>query len=210
MKKLTNTLIAGSLLAIAIPAMADSPWLVRLRGIGVLPSESSSTISKIGGKVTKISDQVVPELDFSYFFTPHIAAELILATSRHSVAASHTSLGHVNLGKVSVLPPTLTAQYHFDLGSQFKPYVGAGLNYTHFYNVNSGPVASSIHYGSSFGPALQLGTDFAINDNWVINADVKKIWIKSNVKVYTSTAQLRTSAHIDPWVVGIGVGYRFG
>lgn len=209
MKKLTHTLILGSLLSMTLPALADSPWLIRLRGIGVLPSASSSTISVIGGKVTQISNEVVPELDFSYFFTHHISAELILATSRHSVKATDTALGSVNLGKVSVLPPTLTAQYHFDLTSQFKPYVGAGINYTHFYNVNSGPVATDIHYGSSIGPALQIGTDFAINDHWLINADVKKIWLQPNVTVYTPIAQLNTKVNINPWIVGLGVGYRF-
>lgn len=208
MKKLTHTLIAGSLLSMAIPAMADSPWLVRLRGIGVLPSASSSTISVIGGKVTQMSHEIVPELDFSYFFTPHIAAELILATSRHRVEATNTSLGNVHLGKANVLPPTLTAQYHFDLTPQFKPYVGAGINYTYFYQINSGPVATNLHYGSSVGPALQVGADFAINDNWFINADVKKIWIKSNVTVYTPIAQLDTRVNINPWVIGFGVGYR--
>lgn len=174
-KKLTQTLVAGTLLSIAIPVMADSPWLVRLRGIGVLPSESSSTISIIGGKVTHISNEIVPELDFSYFVTPHIAAELILATSRHSVEATNTVLGTVNLGKVSVLPPTLTAQYHFDLSPHIKPYAGVGINYSYFFDVNSGPVATKIHYSSSVGPALQIGADFAINDHVFINADLKKI-----------------------------------
>ena len=208
--KLTTAFIAASLLSISLPAVADSPWLIRLRGIGVLPSVSSSTISIIGGEVTKISNEVVPELDFSYFFTSHIAAELILATTRHSVNATNTILGPVDLGKVNVLPPTLTAQYHFDLTPKLKPYAGAGVNFTYFYNVNSGPVASSISYGSSFGPALQVGTDFALDKNWFLNVDLKKIWIGSNVTVYTPIAPpLKTTVHINPWVVGLGVGYRF-
>lgn len=209
MRIVTKALITASLLSVSISALADSPWLIRLRAIGVLPSASSSTISVIGGEVTQISNQVMPELDFSYFIAPKISVELILATTRHSVEATHTVLGNVDLGKVSVLPPTLTAQYHLDLGSRFKPYIGAGINYTWFYNVSSGPVATDIHYSSSFGPALQVGADFAINDHWSINADLKKIWIKSNVTVYTPTAQLGTNVHIDPWVVGLGVGYRF-
>ncbi|PWY54409.1 OmpW family protein [Legionella qingyii] len=208
MRVLTKTIISASLFLLAIPAIADSPVLVRLRAIGVLPSASSSTISLIGGEVTQISNQVAPELDFSYFVTPQIAVELILATTRHSVEATNTALGSVDLGKVSVLPPTLTAQYHLDFIPHFKPYIGAGINYTYFYNVNSGPVATNIHYDSSFGPALQIGADFAINDNWSINADVKKIWVKSNVTVYTPATQLETNVHIDPWVVGLGVGYR--
>lgn len=126
--KLSNVLIAASLISMMQATLADSPWLIRLRASGVLPSVSSSTISVVGGEVTKISNEVIPELDFSYFFTHHIAAKLILATSRHSVYASNTLLGPVNLGKVSVLPPILTAQYHFDVSPQLKPYVGVGVN----------------------------------------------------------------------------------
>lgn len=209
MRLSNKALISASLLSLSISAMADSPWLVRLRAIGVLPSASSSTISLIGGEVTQISNQVVPELDFSYFLTPQIAVELILATARHSIEATDTALGRVDLGKASLLPPTLTAQYHLNFAPHFKPYIGAGINYTYFYDVDSGPVATNIHYGSSFGPALQVGADFALNDNWSINADLKKIWIKSNVTVETSNAQLETNVHIDPWVVGLGIGYRF-
>lgn len=198
-----STLISGSL------AAADSSWLVRLRAIDMIPNESSTIISLIGGEVTKINNVVTPELDFSYFFTPNIAAELILATTRHSVKATHTAIGTVDLGKVSVLPPTLTAQYHFMPGQMFSPYVGAGINFTHFYNIKNGPLSLSTHYGDSVGPALQLGTDFAVNDQWSINIDVKKAFVKTNVTVNTVLAPVSTKVTINPWVFGFGIGYRF-
>ena len=208
--KILGTFTAGLLFAGAGVCGSDPSWLVRLRAIDVAPDASSSTISLIGGNVTKISDQGTGELDFSYFYNSNIAAELILATTRHSVQATNTALGTVDLGKVSVLPPTLTAQYHVHLTDAIKPYIGAGINYTHFYNVNHGPVATSISYEDSFGPALQIGTDIALNDQWSINVDVKKIWIESDVVVYTQNAQLTTTAKVNPWVFGAGVGYRFG
>lgn len=209
--KLTSGFVAGVLLLSAMPAAAESPWLVRLRAIDVIPDASSSPISLIGGNVTKISDEIVPELDFSYFFSKNIAAELILATTRHEAQATGTALGTINLGKVNVLPPTLTAQYHFMPAQKINPYVGVGVNFTHFYNVNSGPVATGIKYENSVGPALQIGTDIALNDNWSINLDVKKIYISSDVTVYTAIAPpLTTKVKIDPLVVGLGVGYRFG
>ncbi|HBT36893.1 MAG TPA: OmpW family protein, partial [Hyphomonas sp.] len=54
--------------------------MVRGRVIGVLPDESgdlSVAGSRLAGDVD-ISDQYVPELDITYFFTKNIAAELIL------------------------------------------------------------------------------------------------------------------------------------
>ncbi|CEG58364.1 OmpW/AlkL family protein [Legionella fallonii] len=209
MKKLTGLFIASICLSNSFSACADSPWLTRVRAIDVIPEASSNTISLIGGKVTHISSQVTPELDFSYFFTRKIAAELILATTQHSARATNTALGTVNLGKVYVLPPTLTLQYHFLPARSFNPYVGAGINYTHFYHVTNGPVSLSTSYGDSVGPALQIGADLALNNNWSLNVDVKQIFMWSNVKVNTALGQLNTHVTINPVVVGVGLGYRF-
>lgn len=206
--KKTSLILAGLMCASSIIAQ-ESPWLVRLRALDVLPDPSSSRISAIGGHVTDISNQVTAELDFSYFFTNHWAAELILATTRHSVKATGTALGSVNLGKVSVLPPTLTAQYHLFPGKWMNPYAGVGINITHFYNVNSGPVATSIDYANTVGPALQLGTDFALSNNWTLNLDVKKVFMRPKVDVYTPLGTLHTRVTIDPWIFGMGLGYRF-
>jgi len=129
-------------------------FLVRLRAIGVVPAERS-TVSVIGGKVDA-SNTVVPEVDFSYFFTDHIAVELIAAVTKHTASDEGSSAGTVPLGSTWLLPPTLTAQYHFLPNEKFNPYIGAGVNYTTMFSVKKpsvGPV-TAIHYGDSFGPAL--------------------------------------------------------
>ncbi|PIQ43656.1 MAG: hypothetical protein COV52_01185 [Gammaproteobacteria bacterium CG11_big_fil_rev_8_21_14_0_20_46_22] len=184
-------------------------WLVRLRGIAVVPDAHSSSISTIGGHVNDISSAYVPELDFSYFFTKHISTELILATTRHNLTATGTSLGKVDLGSVFLLPPTLTAQWHFLPDSKFDPYAGVGINYTLFYHVNSGPTASKIHYSNSVGPAFDIGADYKLNKRWALNVDVKKIYISTNAHVYVGSSVLRSDVDINPWVFGVGVGYFF-
>jgi outer membrane protein len=177
---------------------ADPSWMVRLRAIDVAP-DASSSISGLD-----VKGQWAPELDFTYFFTRNLAAELILATTRHEVTLNGTSLG-----KVSVLPPTLTLQYHFtDLGA-VKPYVGAGLNVTWFYN-NGLQLPTGTKLGvdnTSIGGALQGGFDYEIAKNWYFNADVKYIWMSTDVTL-PSGATL-TNLKINPWVYGIGIGYRF-
>jgi outer membrane protein len=206
---------AGALLAAAsfgaIAASAEETGnagavMGRLRGIGVIPDERS-TISVIGGAVDA-TNTVVPEADVTYFATDHIAFELIAAVTKHSAVANATAAGAVDLGKVWLLPPTLTAQYHFDLGGT-KPYVGAGINYTTFFSVTlpkTGPVIA-IHYGDSVGPALQAGIDVPLAPKWYLNFDVKKVWIKSEVKI--NGGAINASVHLDPWIVGAGFGYRF-
>lgn len=186
-----------------------SPWLVRARAIWITPNASSSPITTIGGSVSEISSVVVPELDFSYFFSNNFSLELILATNRHSVTATGTSLGQtISLGKVSLLPPTITMQYHFMADKKISPYAGVGLNYTVFYDVDSGPTASSIDYKNSYNPAYQFGLDYKINENWSLNLDAKKIFVSSKVTVVASGTQVSTNVSIDPWIFGVGVGYH--
>jgi outer membrane protein len=170
--------------------------MARIRAIDVEPNASSS----LDG--LNVEGQWTGELDFTYFFTKNIAAELILATTKHEV-----TLNGASLGDVWVLPPTLLLQYHFtDLGA-FKPYVGGGLNVTWFYdvNLNAGPAKLTVD-STSVGGALQVGLDYAIAKNWVLNADVKYIWLSTDV--YANGGTL-TDLKINPWVYGIGVGYRF-
>lgn len=186
--------------------------LVRLRGLYVTPNESSS-LSVGGADITgkaKVDDQVVPELDFSYFFTDNIAAELILATTNHDVKADGTPLGaSVDLGDVWLLPPTLTLQYHLNPKGQVSPYVGAGVNYTIFYGEDAG-AAQSVSYDDGFGWALQAGVDVAVTGNWFVNLDVKKLWLNTDVKITVNpTTVVDADVDLDPWIVGVGIGYRF-
>lgn len=182
-------------LALPVTASAQN-WMVRLRAIDVIPNASSS-ISGLDA-----SDQWAPELDFTYFFTKNIATELILATTRHEI-----TLDGQSLGKVSVLPPTLTLQYHFtDLGA-FKPYVGGGLNLTWFYNDGLKLGNTSLGVSStSVGGALQVGFDYEIQKNWFLNLDYKYIWMSTDV---TAAGETLTKLKLNPNVIGLGFGYRF-
>ena len=187
----------------------DKKWQVRARFISVIPSESA-TIEAIGGDVS-IATAYVPELDFTYFFTKNWAAELILATTNHDVEAVNTAAGKIDLGDVWLLPPTLTFQYHYPMGD-FKPYVGAGVNYTIFYGADEGPVANNVEYDNSIGFAFQAGFDYALNDTWFLNLDVKKILLQTDATINATTALGATvgaDVDINPLVIGFGIGMKF-
>lgn len=175
-------------------------WLVRLRAITIIPQVSSNgTLNVLDANV---NNATVPELDFTYMATDNIGVELILGTSRNQVTSK---IG--GLGGVGVLPPTLLLQYHFNHAGKIRPYVGAGINYTLFYNngLHAGdqPVAIDNH---SFGAALQAGIDIDVAKNVFVNADIKKIWMRTGASLNgTSIGML----YIDPLVVGVGVGMRF-
>jgi outer membrane protein len=197
MRKIVFALMAMSLMTVNFVNAQDNEtkeesksnefkrWQVRLRAVGVAPDESAS-IGIIGGDVA-ISNALIPELDFTYFFTENFAAELILGTAKHDVQAINTAAGDVNLGSVWLLPPTLTAQYHFYTSDKkvFKPYIGAGVNYTLFYNVKSGDVAD-VTYDNALGYAAQLGFDLMLDETFFINVDVKRLFLSTDVSVDAS------------------------
>jgi outer membrane protein len=102
-------------------------------------------------------------------------------------------------------------KYRWTNFGRVEPYVGAGVNYTHFFNEKiapGGPV-TDISYSDSVGPALQAGADFRLDDHWAINVDVRKIWINTDVRIQAGPTRIDANVDIDPWVGTVGVGYRF-
>jgi outer membrane protein len=228
-KTLLSALIASALLPMFAHAEAGD-WVVRLRAVNVSPNEDSDlgkTVNKKVGAGTmssgaelSVDSNTIPELDISYYFTKNIAAELILATgTRHDVNVKGdalTTVGNQKLGSVNLLPPTLTAQWHFMPDQMFDPYVGAGLTYSFSLDRNlaftSGPLAGKkIKIDRDmFGPALQAGFDINLKDGWLINADVKYAWLNTDVKTNLGSGWIKIDdLDINPWVVGIGIGKKF-
>lgn len=197
--------------------------IVRARALAVVPDEKAD-VKTVAGSTTigtaTVSSDHIPELDFSYFVTDNIALELIAGTSRHRVKATLPTVGgDTEVGKVSLLPPTLSAQYHFLPKNQFSPYVGAGINYTLFYREDAANNANSIglrivdtDYKNRFGFSLQAGFDYFVTDNILINVDVKKLFLSTKLTGTTAGVAVvpwKSDVRLDPWIFGLGVGYKF-
>jgi len=185
----------------AFAQQAEGPWLVRVRAVNLDSANKDST-----GLDLSVNNKVIPELDISYFFTPNIAAELILTyPQKHDLRS-----GGADIGSLKHLPPTLLAQYHFTNFGGFKPYVGVGINYTNFSSVNFDPAVQAALNPSikrnSWGAALQVGFDIPLTKQLSLNFDVKKVYIKTDV--YAGDVKAGTFK-VDPVLVGVGLGYRF-
>lgn len=230
---LTTLLAATALATIGAPAVAAdlpakgpvykapafepwNPWMIRVRALGVVTRDSGN-VDQVAGSGLSTSDSVVPELDISYFFTQNIAAELILGVTRHHVTGTGAAATNgLDVGKAWLLPPTLTLQYHFTDFGAFKPYVGAGVNYTVFFGQTAGNVANGAgvivtnsHLQNAFAPALQIGFDYMIDKHWGFNVDVKKLWLRPNWDGTSNVGALTGKVNLDPWLIGAGVTYKF-
>ncbi len=87
-------------------------------------------------------------------------------------------------------------------------YVGAGINWTIFFDESTTGAleGANLELDDSVGLALQVGADYDIGENWFINADVRYIDIETDATL--DGAALET-VKIDPWVIGLNLGWRF-
>ncbi len=181
------------------------PFEVRLRADYLAPTNKSDAVgTAIPQNAVHVNSKWIPDLNLEYFFAPHWSSELVLTyPQKQNVTLSGGELGHF-----THLPPTLTAKYNFMPESAFQPYVGAGVNLTLISSVDLANHALGLK-SSSIGPAVQAGFDLKVAEHWYVNADVKWVKIGSPVDATASGARV-TYVHVDPFLFGIGVGYRFG
>jgi outer membrane protein len=189
------TCAAGSAMA---QTAGESPWLVRLRAVHLDSANGGSTSPDLG---LSMNNKTIPEVDITYFFSPNLAAELVLTVPQRQTVYSNGT----DIGTFKHLPPSLLMQYHFTNVQGFKPYVGAGVNYTRITNVNLASGTAGLEK-SSVGGVLQAGLDIPIDKKLSFNIDVKKVYLRSDV--FLNGANVG-DFKIDPVLFGVGVGYRF-
>jgi outer membrane protein len=176
-------------------------WLVRGRVLHLKSANGDTT-----GLGLSINDKTFPEVDISYFLTPNVATELILTyPQKHTLYSKGAEIG-----SLKHLPPTLLLQYHVTGLAGFRPYAGLGLNFTNFSDVQFTPaVVTALKPNvkrTSYGLAVQLGVDVPLGGGWLLNLDVKKAKLATDVYSGTSTAGKFT---VDPVLFSIGAGLRF-
>ncbi|MBU3545654.1 OmpW family protein [Polynucleobacter sp. MWH-Jannik1A5] len=207
----------ASLAPIAAQAQAEeNPWMLRVRAVYVDwqngQANGSSTVAGVQTNNINASNQWLPEFDVSYFFTKNIATELVLSYPQPVNINSNLTSGPT--GTVNALPPSLLLQYHFtDLGA-FKPYIGAGINYTIFGNRNNfslGGVNNALTVSqNSVGFVGQIGADYMIDKNWGVNVDLKYATMSTTVTGQNvAPGQDLGKLTLNPLMPAIGVTYKF-
>lgn len=197
MKKNTTqrALLAMAAFGLASAGASASDWLFRAGVHTVEPKSDNHSVVNVDG---------APSLTLSatYFLTPKLAVEVLGAVPfQHDINLNAGG----QVAETTHLPPTVSLQYHFAPdAARFRPYVGAGLNYTIFYDEKTqGALAGSkLSLDDSFGLACELGMDIAINDNWAVNLNAR--WIDIDTDARLGSTNLGT-VEIDPYVFGLMV-----
>jgi len=226
-----TSLLTASLLSLAIAApLAHAHQagdiIVRAGAITVDPQESSSDIwvgalgtDVAGSKATLDSDTQLG-LNFAYMVTDHVGVELLAATPfSHDVGVKGMpgAFAGLNgkLGELKHLPPTLSVVYYpLDASSAFQPYLGAGINYTWFFDTELSSEAedkgfSGLDMDDSWGLAAQVGMDYMLTDNIMLNAQVRYIDIDTTGTTQILGDKVKVDVDVDPFVYMVGLGYKF-
>ncbi|MCQ2030931.1 outer membrane protein OmpW [Stutzerimonas zhaodongensis] len=226
-----KTLFTASVLALALAApLAQAHQagdvILRAGAITVDPREDSSDIyvgalnTSVPGTKATLDSNTQLGLNFAYMVTDKVGIELLAATPfSHDVgvAGMPGPFASLNgkLGELKHLPPTLSVVYYpLDTRSAFQPYVGAGINYTWFFDDKltseaEGKGFSGLDMKDSWGFAAQVGMDYMLTDNIMVNAQVRYIDIDTTGTTNYGGAKVKVDVDVDPMVYMVGLGYKF-
>lgn len=226
--------VAALIAVFALPVQAyeQGDWIIRVGAANVDPDTDSDPID-IAGLATlpggvDVDDDTQLGITATYMLTDIWAIELLAATPfEHDIVLEDAP---IDAGSTKHLPPTLTFMWYPMGGkdSAFQPYVGAGVNYTYFWDEEvdgqleaalgvitepvtgvTDPVPADLSLDDSWGLSARAGFDYLFNENWGFNASVWWIDIDTEATIKTDIANVKFDVEIDPWVYMVGVSYRF-
>ncbi|MFM2600095.1 outer membrane protein OmpW [Vibrio fortis] len=211
-KTVCGIAVLSALMSANVLAHSEGDFIVRAGAAIVSPNDSSGDVLGNSALEFSVDSNTQLGLTLGYMFTDNISFEVLAATP-FSHGISVNGVGEV--AETKHLPPTFMVQYYFgDSESDFRPYVGAGINYTVFFDeslTSTGKNAglTDVSLDDSWGLAANVGMDYMINDDWFLNASVWYADIGTTATYKTATDTFKTDVDIDPWVFMIGGGYNF-
>jgi outer membrane protein len=191
-------------------AVEKGDWLLRVGAGHVAPNDSSTGFSGAPTIEAAVDSSTNLALTIAYMVTDNIGVELVGALPfKHDINGAGS--GGSSLGKVAEtkqLPPTVLAQYYFNSKGSARPYVGAGVNYTFFFDEKTTGAleGTDLSLDSSVGLAVEAGVDIDISKNMFVNFAA---WYMDIETTATSSAIGTADVKIDPWVAFVGLGWRF-
>jgi len=191
--------------------MANEAGDIKLRvgAAGVYPTGDSGNIDALGTDAKVEADSAWSlGISLTYMLTDNIGVGVLGAYPfKHDIEAKGSISGLGKVAEVTQLPPTVTLQYVFNNSTAFTPFVGAGLNYTYFWDEKGKGAldGTTVDVDDSWGYALEAGVDYDINDKWMVGAQVYYI----NLETRAKTAVGNFDVDVNPVAYLFTAGYKF-
>lgn len=219
-------LAAALVVSAGASAYEAGDWNVRSGAVMVAPNDDSGSLelagTALGGTGVQVDNNTQLLLNVTWMASDHMGIELLAATPfEHKVDSAGLpglglGLSDVEVGSVKHLPPTLTVLwYPMESGAAFQPFIGAGINYTIFFQEDASGAAQAalgarnLELDDSWGLAARAGFDYMLNDCWSLHAGVYYLGIDTKANLDTALGKVGVDVDINPWVYTVGLGYRF-
>ena len=205
---------SGSSYAAEPPGPAAAPttvglragdWLVHGRLVGMIPTERTSRIDPIGGRVDTPA-AILPDFDLSYFLTDHVSVSGQAGPVRNRPVIRGSLVGDVAVGSIWNAVVSSVVRYHFLPDAAFNPHLGVGVSAMMPISVDPAPGIPTFKVASLICPVLQVGFDYHLTGNWFANAMVKYVFVPPQTY---EIAGMKANVEMNLLIVGAGLGYRF-
>lgn len=227
MRIFSFSLAAALAVGVSTPALAQSDndragtVQVKILGTAVLPDGEIGEVEvdDFGlpvGSQAKATDEFIPSFAIEYYLTNNISVETIAGAARHNVVGTDALDGVELVDDLRLVPATVTAKAHLDIGENFKPYVGAGVAYFMYFAEDEGSGIAQLgvndaDLSNEFGFALQAGADISLGDNGLgLSFDAKRYFMTTDASFRVNDTEIiRTEHNLDPWLLSAGVYFTF-
>ena len=204
----------------AAAAQSAGTWMVKAGVNNIAPKVSSGDLSapSLPGSQVDVKKATAAIATLTYMLTDDVSVEFYAGLPyKHDIVGAGAIAGAGKIGTVKQVSPTLFGQYRFlPASSAFRPYVGFGLTYAHFFGeegsgtltalTNPGGPPTTLKSSSAWGLSPEVGFAFQFNERWFLDGAVIKTFIKNHTDL--SSGQ-RIETKLDPLSVNLSLGYRF-
>lgn len=198
MKHIIIGLVLASACATSAVAQSRGDITIGLGLASVMPKSGNGTLA---GGLADINDEIQPTITAEYFIRDNLGIELLAATPfEHDINIAGVGFA----GTTKHLPPTLSLNYHFVTNTAFKPYVGAGITYTAFFQEESS--LGTLELEDSVGVAVQVGLDYELSNKSALRANLRWLDIDSDVTLNGTAIGV---AEVDPYVMNFAYVVKF-
>ena len=192
-------------------ADVQSPWLLRA-GVGDVQFGDKLTFSLGGQPVPNAASHFhqtyTPVVEIGYFFDQDFAAVATIGYPPAITVSGGGSLApYGKLASTTLGPSAFTLQYQPVHDGVVRPYVGAGLAYMVIFSTRPQLVQKPT-LSDAVSPALELGSEFALSDNYNLFAEAKRAFLQSDATGTVTGYPATGKASIGPWVFVLGASLR--
>lgn len=181
------------------PAYEAGDWIARVGSHYVDPKSDNHDLVKVDGAFGLTGS-------VDYFLAPQLAVDLLLAVPfKHDIKLD---AGGDKVASTHDLPPTLSLVWYPALSPTWHPFVGAGINYTMFFDESTRGAldGTKLSLKDSVGVAFVGGLSVDFAKNWSVGFDVRYMDIDTKAKVDGGSIG---TVEIDPVGYGLNLGYTF-